>query len=292
MYPVGGERLARVLRRQAGWPGARGARLLRLSCARGRDPGAPTPPRWRRSPGPMRTTSMSPSAPATTSQPYFERRFDDRETHEVRLMMWGGDDRVVVRGSRRAEDHGVESWAERGTICSWTRPRPAGCGSTMIEGGTSRRASRRVAINTRHSRRVGRQRHQPVSAARVGNLVAAAALDRGEQRSRPLYRRRRSVRTQYGFRRTAVRLRDPGPGAGTPPAPKRAGESVEAELHPENASHFWRLRLRASGVDVLRFYGLGNDTPNAGSQRLLPGEPAALLGRAGARGAPRAAWSM
>ena len=89
-----GPRAARPARRAR----ARGARVLRLSRPRGRDPrhrrrggggGHPVDPH----------TSTSSSAAATTSQPYFARRFDDRETHEVRLMMWGGDDRVIVRGA-------------------------------------------------------------------------------------------------------------------------------------------------------------------------------------------------
>ena len=33
------------------------------------------------------------------AEPYFARLFDDRETREIRLMVWGGDDRVVVRGA-------------------------------------------------------------------------------------------------------------------------------------------------------------------------------------------------
>jgi hypothetical protein len=32
-------------------------------------------------------------------QPYFHRVFADSETREVSLKMWGGDDRVVVRGN-------------------------------------------------------------------------------------------------------------------------------------------------------------------------------------------------
>ena len=36
------------------------------------------------------------------SELYFRRVFDAKETHEVRLKMWGGDDSVVVRGSKGA----------------------------------------------------------------------------------------------------------------------------------------------------------------------------------------------
>jgi hypothetical protein len=38
-----------------------------------------------------------------------------------------------------------------------------------------------------------------------------------------------------------------------------------------------RLRLRASGIDVLRFYGLGNETPNSGSQDFYKVKPQQYL---------------
>src|SRR5262249_38498690 len=83
------------------------------------------------------------------SQPYFERRFDDRETHEVRLMMWGSDDRVVVRGTAApsirlrvvggaGDDQFVDSTRTGGTRFYDDR------GRNTTEG------TRRVAINTKH----------------------------------------------------------------------------------------------------------------------------------------------
>jgi hypothetical protein len=66
------------------------------------------------------------------------------------------------------------------------------------------------------------------------------------------------VRTSYRFRRapfaSEIRARF-GYSTG-------AQTDVEGELHPENASHFWRLHLRASGIEVLHYYGEGNDAPN------------------------------
>jgi len=38
----------------------------------------------------------------------------------------------------------------------------------------------------------------------------------------------------------------------------------DADVHPENANHFWRVHAKGSGLETLRFYGPGNDTPNEG----------------------------
>ena len=39
---------------------------------------------------------------------------------------------------------------------------------------------------------------------------------------------------------------------------------LDADVHPENAAHFWRVHAMASGLETLRFYGPGNDTPERG----------------------------
>src|SRR6266446_4284288 len=91
------------------------------------------------------------------------------------------------------------------------------------------------------------------------------------------------IRTQYGFRRapyaSEIRVR-----AGYATGAQSGRGEVDAEVHPENATYFWRLQLRASGVDVLRYYGLGNDTPNTGtstfyrvSQQRYSAEPAVVV---------------
>ena len=69
------------------------------------------------------------------------------------------------------------------------------------------------------------------------------------------------VRTSYGFRRapfaSEIRAR-----LGYSTGAQTIRADVEGELHPENTSHFWRFHLRASGIEVLHYYGEGNDAPN------------------------------
>jgi hypothetical protein len=68
------------------------------------------------------------------------------------------------------------------------------------------------------------------------------------------------TRTEYGFRRTPyasnIEVR-----AGYATGAQAFKAEFKGEFHPENSNPFWRLHARASGIEVLRYYGLGNDTP-------------------------------
>jgi hypothetical protein len=195
------------------------------------------------------------------SQPYFERRFDDRETHEVRLMMWGGDDRVIVRGTTSPGIRfRVVGGAGNDQFVDSTR------GGTRFYddlGQNTTEGSHRVSINTKqHKEWVGSDADRypprewgtwwrPVPMLEVNNDVG-------------LFVGAGFTRTRYGFRRapyaSEIRLT-----AGYATAPSSGRAELDADFHPENTVHFWRLQLRASGVDVLRYYGQGNNTTNTGN---------------------------
>ena len=102
MYPVGGERLAGVLRSRR--DGLRDealsyyAFLAKEVEIRATD-AAEVAEISRVDPQHVQISVRS----RDDSTPYFARRFDDRETREIRLKMWGGDDRVIVRGTDYAE---------------------------------------------------------------------------------------------------------------------------------------------------------------------------------------------
>src|SRR5262249_6963614 len=131
--------------------------------------------------------------------PYFERTFDDRETHEVRLMMWGGDDRVIVRGTAAPSIRfRVVGGAGNDQFVDSTRTGGArfydDLGQNTTEG------SRRVSINTKqHKEWVGSDTDRypprewgtwwrPVPMLEVNNDVG-------------LFVGAGFTRTQYGFRR-------------------------------------------------------------------------------------------
>ena len=280
MYAVGGERLARVLRARRDGLVREALRyydfLAREVEIRATD-AAEVAEITRADPHHLDVAIRA----RDDSQPYFERRFDDRETHEVRLMMWGGDDRIFVRGTDAprirlrvvggaGDELFVDSTRSGGVRFYDDR------GRNIVEG------SRRVAINTRHHDEwVGSDTNRypprewgtwwrPLPWVEANNDVG-------------LFIGSGFVRTQYGFRRapyaSEIRVR-----AGYATAARAGRAELDADVHPENASYFWRLQLRASGVDVLRYYGLGNDTPNTGtssfyrvSQQRYSAEPALVV---------------
>ena len=261
LYAVGGERLTRVLRARRDGLVREALRyydfLAREVEIRGTD-AAEVAEITRTDPHHLDVAIRARDG----SQPYFERRFDDRETREVRLMMWGGDDQVLVRGTDAPKTRlRVVGGAGDDRFVDSTRS--GGVRFYDDQGRNVAEGSRRVAINSKHHDEwVGSDtnRYPPrewgtwwrplpwVEAnSDLGLCVGGGA-----------------IRTQYGFRRSPyaseIRFRA---GYATGAATGRA--DLEAEVHPENATHFWHLRLRASGVDVLRYYGQGNDTPNTGS---------------------------
>ena len=214
-------------------------------------------------------------------QPYFERRFDDRETREIRLKLWGGDDRVTVRGSatpgitlRVVGGAGDDVFADSS--------RAGGVKFYDDEGNNTLEANRRAAINKRpYKEWVGSDtnRYPPrewgtwwrplpwlEANSDLGLFVGAGFL-----------------RTEYGFRRTPytsqIRAR-----LGYATGAQAIRADLEGEFHPENVSRYWRVQLLASGIEVIRYYGLGNDTENPGdsdfnrvSQQLYALEPALVV---------------
>lgn len=192
------------------------------------------------------------------SAPWFERRFDARETEEIRVALWGGDDRALIRGAGRApirlrviggrgRDVLTDSSAAGGVTLY-----DAGDESALV-GGPATRLDRRpypewIGSDTaRYPPRDWGRWIRPRPFVRAGPDFGLL-LGGGVQR------------TRYGFRkdpyasdvwvRGAVAL---GDGWGLVEA--------TADLRRENARSVVELEARASGIDVLRHYGLGNATP-------------------------------
>jgi hypothetical protein len=214
-------------------------------------------------------------------QPYFTRRFDDRETREVRLMLWGGDDQVTVRGAPTPRIRiRVVGGAGDDVFIDSTRS-----GSVDFyddRGQTTSEGIRRVAVNTKHHDEwIGSDTNRypprdwgtwnrPLPWVEVnsdlGLFVGAGIL-----------------RTEYGFRRAPFASQVTVRG-GYSTAAQSGKVDIVGEFHPENTSHFWQIHGLASGTEVLHFYGQGNDTPNNGShdfyrvsQQLYALEPAFVV---------------
>jgi hypothetical protein len=193
--------------------------------------------------------------------PYFSRRFDDRETQEIRLAMWGGDDRVTIRGNPsphiklrviggQGNDVFVDSTRTGGITFYDDR------GTNEVEG------SRRGGINARHYPEwVGSDtnRYPPREWATWWRPIPWLAVnsDLG------LFIGAGVLRTGYGFRKSPfssdIRARI---GYATGANAIRA--DLDGEFHMENAMPFWQLHLLASGIEILHYYGQGNNTDTTG----------------------------
>lgn len=194
--------------------------------------------------------------------PYYQRTFDRRETEEIRLYLHGGDDRLVVRG---ADGSGP-----------LLRVIGGGGDDDLAD---SARAGRTRLYDDRGDNRFTRGRGTAVDRGRyeapppdTGSL--ARPRDWGS-RSLPLawisyspdiglFLGGGTTRTGYGFRRLPYNSR----------VQVRAGYATAAQTYRAEFRAEFRglvppaaitLHARASGIDVVRFYGFGNETVDTGS---------------------------
>ncbi|MBI4542696.1 MAG: BamA/TamA family outer membrane protein, partial [Gemmatimonadetes bacterium] len=194
--------------------------------------------------------------PAATA-PYFRRRFDPRDTREVRIYLRGGDDRVVVRGEgNRRITLRVIGGGGNDALDDSSR---AGH-SLFYDADRSDRASGRgVRIDRRPYAWDSTQADPTPTPPRdwtswrrpvvwmsfspdVGLLVGGgAAAYRYGFRQRP-YASRRTLRAAYAT------------------AAQRFGLEYSGEVHRPNSGVYHTLQIRLSGIEVLRFYGFGNET--------------------------------
>ena len=260
MYPVGGERLARDLRARRDGLEKEAlsyyAFLAREVDSRATD--ATEVAEITRVDAHHLEVALRRSGDVT---PYLARRFDDRETREVRLLLWGGDDQVVVRGDARpAIRVRVVGGAGDDRFADSTRGGTRfydDSGANMAEG------SRRIHINAaRHVEWVGSDTNRYPPREWGSWLRPVPWLQANSDLG--LFVGAGLVHTSYGFRRSPFATEVRGQiGWATGASAGRA--ELDIVRHPENAAHFWRLHARASGIDVLRYYGAGNDTRNLGN---------------------------
>jgi hypothetical protein len=193
---------------------------------------------------------------APAGEPWFHRRFRRRETREIRLDLRGGDDRFIARGRSAIRvrvlggggDDLLDDSAGGGTrFADWE-----GRNGVLRGAGTDLDA-RPYAPPPLESetpylpaRDWGRQTtYVPWFAASpdAGAFVGAGVrVERFAFRTYP-HRTRHIVRLGYAL----------GPGA--------FRGDYEGELRLENSRVFLTLEARASQLEILHYYGVGNETP-------------------------------
>ncbi|HET8713927.1 MAG TPA: BamA/TamA family outer membrane protein [Gemmatimonadales bacterium] len=203
------------------------------------------------------TVSLSPAGDDT---PYYRRTFDSRETKDVRLFLHGGDDRVIVRGEggpslRVIGGAGNDAYAD------------------------SARAGRTRFYDDRGTNSFVRGRNTSVDQRAyetppIDTATLALPRDWGARRlpltwvsygpDLGLFGGGGFTRTGYNFRRVPY----------SSEVTFRAGYATTAQAYRAEFDGEWRelmpstalqLRARASGIEILHFYGFGNESADSGS---------------------------
>ena len=213
-------------------------------------------------------------SPGSGGPPFYRRTFDGRETQEIRIFLHGGDDRLMVRGTggsgpllRVIGGGGDDELTDSSRVGGTQFYDDQGKNRFVTGPGTS--------VDRRHYDEPPRDtstfslprdwgsRWMPLTwvsySPDVGVFAGAGAAGTGYDFRRLPYNSHVRVRAGYATAAATYRAEFTGEFRGIVP--------------PVIA----RLRLRASGIDVLRFYGLGNETPNSGSQDFYKVKPQQYL---------------
>lgn len=205
--------------------------------------------------------ALSVSAGAAQSSPWFERRFHGGETREVRVYLYGGDDRVVVTGGR----HGGVRLRVIG-----------GAGRDALDdsqGGGTRYSSsdRDDQVTSGPGTHWDKGTYEPPPASKSGGWIPPRDWGR---RTYPMFRltyepdlgvllNASLLSTGYGFRkhpyadRQLVRV--------TYSTKEQDFRGIyDGDFRRENSRWRFGLRALASGLEIQRFFGFGNETTFAG----------------------------
>lgn len=198
-----------------------------------------------------------------SAAPLFHRRFDSGDTKEVRLYLHGGDDQVHVTGKGGGpllriiggggDDRVVDS-SSGGRIRFYdARGANQVAGLHKVPLDTRPYPDFRLSDSTPYPRRDwgGFWRFRPWFSVgpEIGLFVGGGA-----------------TRYNFGFRKVPWRSRLTG----------RLGYATDADkIRAELQGDFWRVNsrihtsvlLRASGIEVVRFFGFGNETPRIGNDQ-------------------------
>jgi len=200
------------------------------------------------------------------SQDWYHRRFDASETREIRIYLHGGADQILMRGAAnggtvvrviggRGRDAIADSTAHGHAANVWYYDTDS---TTVVAPGTHAGIDRRTYVPPRTRRgwidppRDWGSRWRTVPW--VGYSSDAGLFLGGG----PLFER-------YGFRQHPYAIRA-SLLAGYAFGADKGRVEFSADMRRENSDLHLTFVARASGLDVLHFYGFGNETPSLGSK--------------------------
>jgi hypothetical protein len=204
--------------------------------------------------------TLADAAPGST--PYFRRTLAPAETEEVRIHLQGGDDRVIARGASSPITARVIGGA--------------GCEAVEVTGGPDVRVSD-VESCTRVTGPASLDRREyvgpdpnpraPWIPPRDWGSVTTSLPWLGYGPDLGAFLGASVTHVSYGFRKdpyaSLQRFR-----AGYATGAKAARVDYEGDFRRENSGTRAAIVARASGIEILRFYGLGNETLQLGSDDL------------------------
>ncbi len=185
--------------------------------------------------------------------PYFDQVFDRRDTRELRLFLRGGDDTARVEGHR---PDGIRVRVIGGDGADVVEAAPGGARAYDTDPGTV--VSAGVHLDRRRYTPPPKRIPTEIPPRDWGHRWQSGGLVSGGPDIGVLLGVSRTY-TAYRFRTLPFASRHRfRAGVATGPWTYRA--DYKGEFRPENSRSLAVLRLRASGIDVLRFHGLGNET--------------------------------
>lgn len=196
---------------------------------------------------------------APRSRAYFRRRFDARETREVRVYLHHGNDSVVVRGTRGATLIRVIGDGGRNTyVIDSTSPR-AVRGVRFHDANTESRLIGASGAIDRHSYRPPITKHGWTDPPRDWGSRWRPVPWLGYSPDAGLFVGGGPLLERYGFRDSPYAAKMElrvgyALGAG------RWRAEYDADFRRANSSVHATVFARISGLDVVRFFGFGNET--------------------------------
>jgi hypothetical protein len=195
----------------------------------------------------------------TPSKPYYRRRFHHSETGEIRLHLVGGDDKVVSRGGPlrgitirilgAPSQYSVDDSMGGGIIVYDST------GENKVIQGPGTRLDKRVYIPPLINP------NAPWIPPRDWGHHTIPALWFGGGPDLGVFLGGGFSTTVFGFRKHPYSSRQ-SIKAGYATTPKTFRFDYKGEYHLLNSGAFINLSARASGIEILRFYGFGNETPS------------------------------
>jgi len=200
------------------------------------------------------SVTIGPLTEGLRSRPYFSRRFLNSETSEIRIYLHGGDDRILIDGENSGIKLRVVGGAGEDLLVDSSGTAGVNFYSDdgdRVEGNAGVKVDRRPFIAPPTAHPNDPPHRDWGSLSRVLPVVGYGP-DVG------FFVGGSGFRTGYGFRHipfaTSLQF-----GGGYSAGGQTGRIDIAALLHRSNSDKYLELRARASGIELLRFYGFGNE---------------------------------